>query len=82
MPGSGVPCLADAAPLSLVDLRGHPAADAFGGDQLAAGDLLLSIDIQTCESHDFYMAMLGGKSRKLDENDDFSYFFHGIYREL
>jgi hypothetical protein len=36
---------ADAVPMSLVDLRGHPAADAFGGDQLTAGDLPLSIYI-------------------------------------
>jgi hypothetical protein len=43
---------ADAVPMSLVDLRGHPTADAFGGDELTAGDLLLSIYIQTCDIPD------------------------------
>ena len=43
---------ADAVPMSLVNLRGHPTADAFGGDELTAGDLLLSIYIQTCDIPD------------------------------
>ena len=40
------PHLSDPRPLSHVDLRGDPGADALGGNQLTAGDLHLLVHVE------------------------------------